>query len=65
MCAPMGIRHGRATVTFEYVELARDLYEYEGHAPTEIKTFLLEACGLAISINTLNDWLYFRTRCAA
>jgi transposase len=54
--APFGIKHGKATATFEEVELARTLHE-SGMGPKEI------AHKLGRSKNTILDWVYFRTRC--
>lgn len=47
--------HHRAKVKPEIVEEARKLHE-EGESPKEL------ARRYQVSINTLNDWIYYRTR---
>ena len=47
--------HHRSKTEFKYVELARELYE-QGAKPIDIAKYLEE------SINTVNDWIYYRTR---
>ena len=48
-------KHHKAKTDFKYVELARDLYE-QGQKPTAIADYLGE------SINTVWDWISFKTR---
>jgi len=54
--APMGIEHGKATVTFKEVERCRDLHEFEnmGYKAVAQKT--------GYNINTVKDWLKYKTR---
>lgn len=56
--APHGIRHGKATASWEEVEHCRTLHE-SGKTPRQIA----EITGR--SINTINDWIFYRTRCYA
>jgi orotate phosphoribosyltransferase-like protein len=51
-----GIKHGKAIVEFEDIKLMRELYESHGLQPHEI------ANKFEVSINTLWDWLLYRTR---
>ena len=60
--APTGITHGKASVSFQIVELARDLREHESMSSKLILRELRERYTLDISIDTLHDWLYYRTR---
>ncbi len=60
MGAPHGVAGGRAKHRFEIVEWVRDLKEHEGL--TELQVFELISC---IARDTLNDWLYYRTRTRA
>lgn len=53
--APYGIRHGKATATFEEVEKARTLHESGWRAKQIART-------LGRSIDTVKDWIYYRTR---
>ncbi len=52
------MKHHRARHSFEDVELARTLYEQKAK-PVDIAEYI------GVSINTLWDWLTFRTRVAA
>jgi hypothetical protein len=54
--APYGIRHGKASADFAEVERARDMHE-SGKYPKEI------ARELDRPIDTVRDWIYYRTRC--
>ena len=56
MSAPMGIRHGKATVPFATVEKARDMHEFEGYGYKRV------AKALGINLSTAKDWLLYRTR---
>jgi len=51
-----GIRHAKAVAPFETVELARELHE-GGMKPKQI------AKTLGYPLDTVNDWIYYRTRC--
>ena len=57
-----GIEHAKATIPFELVEQARDFREHEGLTRRAIKELLWIKHGLQVSMNTLDDWLYYRTR---
>lgn len=57
-----GIDHAKATVPFHLVELARDMKEHDGKNTTQIIAAFSKDHGITLSLNTLNDWLYFRTR---
>ena len=59
MSAPHGIRHGKATATFETVERARDLREHNGWTLPRI------AAHLGQREETVRDWIYYRTRTMA
>lgn len=52
------MKHHRAKHSFKDVELARTLYEQEAK-PVEIAAYI------GVSINTLWDWLTFKTRVSA
>jgi hypothetical protein len=56
MGAPYGIAHGKATVPFETVEAVRTAHE-NGDKPAVL------AKRYGLSVNTINDWVHFRTRC--
>lgn len=56
MTAPTGLRHGKATVPHRDIEQMRDLYEHHGMLPHVI------AEKFEVSLNTLWDWLLYRTR---
>lgn len=56
MTAPTGLRHGKATVPHREIEQMRDMYENHGMAPHVI------AEKFEVSLNTLWDWLLYRTR---
>lgn len=58
MGAPHGIRHGKATVPFPEVEKCRDLHE-SGLNVRDI------ANKTGYKIDTVRDWVYYRTRCYA
>ena len=53
--APHGIRHGKAVASFAEVEQARTLHEGGWRVKAIAKHF-------GRSINTIRDWIYFRTR---
>lgn len=55
MSAPPGERHGMCRYPNEVVEKARDMHD-EGVGPTQI------ARELDVPLNTLQDWIYYRTR---
>jgi hypothetical protein len=55
-----GIDHHNAEFDFELVERCRTMHE-DGRTPTKIRHDLW-AEGIDVSMNTLNDWLYYRTR---
>jgi len=59
--APYGLDGGRAKIPFEIVECARDLYE-SSIKPRMIHRIIEQKVGHEVSIHTLNDWLYFKTR---
>ena len=59
--APYGLDHGKATIPFSIVEEARDLHE-AGKKPRVIHDLIEAKIGHKISRNTLDSWLYFRTR---
>lgn len=59
MGAPEGIRHGKATAPFDLIERIRDDYEYCGMKPKEL------SLKYGISLNTIRDWVYWRTRLTA
>jgi DNA-binding transcriptional regulator YiaG len=56
MPAPHGLRHGKATVPFEDIKLIRELYEHHGVRPKEL------AHKFDVSINTIWDWVQYKTR---
>jgi hypothetical protein len=56
MPAPHGIRHGKAVVEFSEIEMIRDLHEYHGVTPKML------AYKFGYSLNTIRDWVYYRTR---
>ena len=60
--ARTGIAHAKATVPFQLIEMARDLKEYEGKPRKFILQVLRVDYGHDLSLNTLDDWLYYRTR---
>jgi len=55
MAAPMGIKHGKAKVTFEVIQRCRDLRK-RGWTVSRI------AEHAQVPWNTVNDWIYYRTR---
>ncbi len=55
MGAPMSIDHGKAKAPFETVELARDLHD----AGLTVKVI---AEKLEQNVNTVYDWIAFKTR---
>lgn len=55
MGAPIGINHGKATATWEEVEICREMHE-AGVTPTQI------AQQTGRPLNTIKDWIYYRTR---
>jgi hypothetical protein len=59
--APFGMAHCRATVPFSVVESARDLHE-SGLGLKTILRLVEQKAGRSVSINTLQDWIYYRTR---
>ena len=59
---PNGLRHRKATVTIEVIDACRDMHD-DGKSPTNDILPWLSENGYEVSINTLNDWLYYRTRC--
>lgn len=59
--APYGMEHGRATVPFSMVEAARDLHD-GGMKPKQICKVIEQKMGRKLSLNTLSDWLYLKTR---
>lgn len=60
--AESGINHPKASVPFQLVEMARDLKEHECRSRNSILLILRVNYGVDITINTLDDWLYYRTR---
>ena len=55
------MKHHKAKVEFSIVERARDMREYENMEIKEIVSKLQEE-GHYIPMDTLIDWLYYRTR---
>ena len=60
--ARSGILHDKAVVPFQLIELARDLKEHHGSSRSAILNLLRLELGFDLSMNTLDDWLYYRTR---
>ena len=60
--AKTGIEHIKATVDFKIIEQARDLKEFKNTPRKTIQAILAQEYGISISIYTLDDWLYYRTR---
>lgn len=56
MGAPIGIKHGKATVSFEFIEYCRELRKKKGWTVSRIS----EHAG--VPLDTVNDWIYYRTR---
>lgn len=56
MSAPQGISHGKATVPFSEVEKARDLHEFQNLGYKKVAQIT------GYNINTVIDWLKYRTR---
>lgn len=54
-------KHHRAKFDFSVVRRARELREYWGY-PTKKILKILEEEGHSVPWNTLNGWLYYRTR---
>ena len=57
-----GIDHHKAAVSFQIIELARDLKEHEKESRKSILNILFNRYAIRVSMNTLDDWLYYRTR---
>lgn len=57
--APEGLKNGKAKVPFSVVEEIRDKYEYRNYTVRRL------AAEYGQSINTINDWVYYRTRTRA
>lgn len=51
-----GLAHGKAKVPFDEIKMMRELYEQHEVKPHEI------AQKFEVSLNTLWDWLLYRTR---
>lgn len=51
-----GLAHGKAKVPHDEIKMMRELYEKHGLRPHEI------AQKFEVSLNTLWDWLLYRTR---
>lgn len=58
--APDGIEHGKATHSLAVVEWVRDLHEFHNLGPRAIVDLL--PC---LRIDTVRDWVYYRTRTRA
>jgi hypothetical protein len=58
--APLGIRHGKAEHDFHVVQFVRSLREQDGLKVRHIRQ--LVPC---VRLDTLRDWLYYRTRIVA
>jgi len=56
MAAPMGMRHGKAKVSFETIQKCRTLRKEKGWSVSRI------AEHAQVPWNTVNDWIYYRTR---
>jgi hypothetical protein len=52
-----GMRSGKVTHSFEVVEWIRDLKEWHGVSASQL--YQLFPC---IKRDTINDWIYYRTR---
>jgi hypothetical protein len=53
--APAGIKHGKAKATFEEVEACRKMHEEGFNAK-----YISNQTGIAL--DTVRDWIYYRTR---
>ena len=56
MSAPMGIRHGKATVPFSVVEQCRYLRKRKGY------TVRMLSKKFGVPADTVNDWVFYRSR---
>lgn len=56
-------KHHKSKVDFEMVEKARD-YHDDGHSLQGIQGLMYKVHGYHLSLDTIRDWVYFRTRSA-
>lgn len=59
MGAPMGIRHGKASVEFQTIQTIRHLHQFNRHTPKMLAT------KFGYPLDTIRDWIYRRTRVSA
>jgi hypothetical protein len=58
--APFGIRHRKAEHTYDVVQQVRRRYERDGLKPRHLRKLYP-----SIPIDTLRDWIHYRTRILA